>query len=477
MQNCNHQIARDYWSIFIVILLTPLLLYATLSILPTHDDWAGTSTPDFSPFLTKEHFLFYGYHWRPFDTWIGYIVGRNPQLLYPTFNHILVVFGHLCASLALFKLLAVLGFNKTIKNVATLLFFILPATMATVTAIDSQNQVYALLTDMIAFLFYIKNNKYKYILWPFLIFLATLFKENGLMWALICPILAFGFDIIDKKTLKKDLFVGLGIMIVYALAILIQPKNIIIHPDYEPGLLKVIHNLIKCLFSSFITVDYIYLLHQPNRNLLLALASFLLSLPFFYYLLIRQCKLFIHKKIVCVILCFLIAIGPHLLTIFSMMHTYAGLPFVILIIAYALDIYKGNTKPVFISLILLLITAIAIDIHLINASIKSGQIGKKMAQEAIKKTGKPADKVYLIIIEDNYPRLSSFCAIPNEAFGWGLSTKYETNYQWPKSIKDTVITRNTDAIDSARKIGKGKIKSKLYDVVWIADKDKIDVIR
>lgn len=160
-----------------------------------------------------------------------------------------------------------------------------------------------------------------------------------------------------------------------------------------------------------------------------------------------------------------------------MMHTYAGLPFVILIIAYALDIYKGNPKPVFISLILLLITAIAIDIHLINASIKSGQIGKKMAQEAIKKTGKPADKVYLIIIEDNYPRLSSFCAIPNEAFGWGLSTKYETNYQWPKSITDTVITRNTDAIDSARKIGKEKIKSKLYDVVWIADKDKIDVIR
>ena len=100
-----------------------------------------------------------------------------------------------------------------------------------------------------------------------------------------------------------------------------------------------------------------------------------------------------------------------------------------------------------------------------------------MAQEAIKKTGKPADKVYLIIIEDNYPRLSSFCVIPNEAFGWGLSTKYETNYQWPKSITDTVITRNTDAIDSARKIGKEKIKSKLYDVVWIADKDKIDVIR
>ncbi len=468
---------RDYWSIILIILLTPVLLYAVLLILPTHDDWVGTTTPDFTPFFTKEHFFFYGYHWRPFDTWIGYLVGRNPQLLFPAINHLLVVLGHFLSVVALFKVLIVLGFNKKTINVSTLFFFIVPATMATVTAIDSQNQVYALTTDLIAFLFYVKNSKNKYIFWPILIFLATLFKENGLMWALICPVLAYGFDLIDKKTLKKDLLVGLGIMIAYALIIAIQPKDITIHPEYEPGNLKVVKNFVKFLFTSLITVDYIYLLHQPNRNLLLALASFLLSLPFFYYLLIRQCKLFIHKKIVCVILCFLIAIGPHLLTIFSMMHTYAGLPFVILIIAYALDIYKGNTKPVFISLILLLITAIAIDIHLINASIKSGQIGKKMAQEAIKKTGKPADKVYLIIIEDNYPRLSSFCVIPNEAFGWGLSTKYETNYQWPKSITDTVITRNTDAIDSARKIGKEKIKSKLYDVVWIADKDKIDVIR
>ncbi len=468
---------RDYWSIILIILLTPVLLYAVLLILPTHDDWVGSTTPDFKPFFTKEHFFFYGYHWRPFDTWIGYLVGRNPQLLFPAINHLLVVLGHFLSVVALFKVLIVLGFNKKTINVSTLFFFIIPATMATVTAIDSQNQVYALTTDLIAFLFYVKNSKNKYIFWPILIFLATLFKENGLMWALICPVLTYGFDLIDKKTLKKDLLVGLGIMIAYALIIAIQPKDITIHPEYEPGVLKIIKNIVKFLFSSFITVDYIYLLHQPNRNLLLALASFLLSLPFFYYLLIRQCKLFIHKKIVCVILCFLIAIGPHLLTIFSMMHTYAGLPFVILIIAYALDIYKGNTKPVFISLILLLITAIAIDIHLINASIKSGQIGKKMAQEAIKKTGKPADKVYLIIIEDNYPRLSSFCVIPNEAFGWGLSTKYETNYQWPKSITDTVITRNTDAIDSARKIGKEKIKSKLYDVVWIADKDKIDVIR
>ena len=76
--------------------------------------------------------------------------------------------------------------------------------MATVSAIDSQNQVYALACDIIAFLLYIKLKKGKYIVWIILISLATLFKENGLMWAWICPILAYGFDFIDKKIFKKD---------------------------------------------------------------------------------------------------------------------------------------------------------------------------------------------------------------------------------------------------------------------------------
>ena len=86
MQDSYHQLIKKHWSIVIIFVLAPILLCAVLPILPTHDDWAGTTKPDFNPFFIKEHFFFYGYHWRPFDTWIGYIVGRNPQLLWPTFN-------------------------------------------------------------------------------------------------------------------------------------------------------------------------------------------------------------------------------------------------------------------------------------------------------------------------------------------------------------------------------------------------------
>ena len=468
---------RDYWSIILIILLSPLLLYAVWFILPTHDDWAATTTPDFTPFFTKEHFFFYGYHWRPFDTWIGYLVGRNPQLLFPAINHLLVVLGHFLSVVALFKVLIVLGFNKKTINVSTLFFFIVPATMATVTAIDSQNQVYALTTDLIAFLFYVKNSKNKYIFWPILIFLATLFKENGLMWALICPVLAYGFDLIDKKTLKKDLFVGLDIMLAYALIIAIQPKDITIHPEYEPGVLKIIKNIVKFLFTSLITVDYIYLLHQPSRKLLLAIVSFLFALPFLYLVFIRQWHLFSHKKMWCTAICLLMAVLPHLLTTFSMMHTYAGLAFITIMIAYSINTYKEQQKTLILSFVLFLIVSVAIDIHLIDSSVKSGRIGKQMAREAIQKTGKPMKSVYLIIIEDDYPKLSSFCVIPNEAFGWGIAAKYETNYQWPEVIKDTTIERSADAFRKATNLGLKTLNKQQYDCIWIVDHEHIDVIK
>lgn len=484
MKKVGHFLLKN-WSITIVIVLTPLLLYAVWPILPTHDDWAGTTKPDFNPFFIKEHFLFFGYHWRPFDTWIGYIAGRNPQVLWPAFNHTLVVLGHLLCALALFRLLSKLGFNNTARNIATLCFFVMPATMATVTAIDSQNQVYSLTIDIMAFLVYIRQNKYKYFLWPLLIFIATLFKENGLMWAWVCPILAYGFGFIEKKTLKKDLFVGLLIMMTYALAIALLPKDITIHPEYEPGILKMVKNVVKFLFSTFITVDYIYLLHHPSRNLLWAAISFLLALPFFYYIFIRNWRMYLDRQIVCTLICLVICVGPHLGTVFSMMHTYAGLAMVAILMAYSLDYTEkhrktddvNHRKPLIIALLLWIATALLIDFHLIDSSIKSGLVGKKMAQEAIQKTGEPVKSVYVIIVEDDYPKLSSFCVIPNEAFGWGLAAAFETNYQWPEIIEDTFISRNAGYHEKAVSMAKDILQQQLYDCIWIVDHEQIEVIR
>ena len=483
MQDSHHQLdtyktfVSKYWSILLIIFLTPILLCAVLPILPTHDDWCGTTTPDFNPFFIKERFLFYGYHWRPFDAIIGWIVGLNPQTLYPSFNHYVVVVGHTICTYFVFQLLSTLHFSITAKNITTIFFFITPATMATVSAIDSMNQVYALVFGIISFILYIKLNKGKYVAWISMVYIATWWKENGLMWALIVPILSYGFDFIDKKRLKKDIIIGLVVIIVYALAIFLLPKDITIHPEYEPGIIKMIKNSIKFLFTTFITVDYIYLLHQPSRNLLIAIITFLLALPFSYYIYIKDFKRFYNKRIFCIILCLIIAVAPHIGTVFSMMHTYAGLAFLAIIIAYSIDYHKEHTKPIVISFFLFCCSSLFINNHLIQSSINSGNLGKKMALEAIQKTGTPAKDVYVIIIEDDYPKISSFCVIPNEAFGWGIAAQYETNYQWPEIIQDTVIERSNDAIIRAKQLSTQVLSTQEYDCVWIINHQDIDVVK
>lgn len=476
MQDSHRQIT-NYWGIIITIVLTPVLLWAAIPILPTFDDWTSLTSPSFEPLFTKEHFLFFGYHWRPFDAIIGYLLGLHPQLLFPTFNHWLVVLGHLACSIVLYRLLTIIGCNPVSKNISTLFFFITPAAMATVLAVDSMNQVYALMWGMVAFLVYVKQNKWKYPVWIILIFIATLCKENGLMWALICPILAFGFRFIDRRILKRDLLLGIGIMTMYALAILLLPKDIEIHPDYIPDELKVVKSIMKFLLTSFITVDYVWLLYQPSRHLLLAALTVLLSLPFMYCIYIRHWRQFKERKMISIIVCLFIAVGPHIITSYSMMHTYAGLPMIALIIAASIDAYSRHIKTVVVSCLLLLVSIIVIDIHLWHESLESGLVGKRLAMETVRKTGNPVKSVYLINIGEDYSKLSSFCVIPYEAFGWGLGVKHETDYQWPESIKDTLIERTSDSKEKARLLGIDMIKNNKYDCVWIVDHQNIDVIK
>jgi hypothetical protein len=210
----------------------------------------------------------------------------------------------------------------------------------------------------------------------------------------------------------------------------------------------------------------------------MAMFTFMLTLPFIYYIFLHHIKCFINKKILLVFLCLLIAAAPHVFTVYSMMHTYAGLAMIAIMTAYGIDCsLKEYKKPIIISFLLFVSSALMIDIHLIDKSIKSGLIGKQMAQEAIHKTGKPVNNVHIIIIEDDYPKLSSFCVIPNEAFGWGLATQYETNYQWPKTITDTIMARTVDYQQQAANLAKQTIRTGEYGCVWLVDHDEVTVIK
>ena len=237
MQDCCHQLIRrfsirQHWSILTIVVLTPFFLAGAIPILPTFDDWTSLVSPSFEPFFSKERFLFFGYHWRPFDSIFGYIVGRNPQLLFPLLNHICVVLGPVCCASLVFILSRKLRLNSFASNIATLFFFLSPGMLATVLAVDGLNQTYANFWALLSTLLYLSlQGRKKYIAWLFFIFIATLCKENALMYALIAPILAFSFSFTNRSILRKDLIIGIAIMAAYALAILLLPSNIDIHPE------------------------------------------------------------------------------------------------------------------------------------------------------------------------------------------------------------------------------------------------------
>ena len=475
---------EKYWSLIIVVLLTPIAMIGISGILPTFDDWTSLIAPSFGEWFSKERLLFYGYHWRPFDATIGYLVGQNPHLLFPLLNHICVVVGHVGCTLMVWKLCSTLKIDDFSKNVATLFFFLTPAMLATTLAVDGLNQTYANFWGLLSTWVYlrvkseelrVKSGKwYMYIVWLLLIAIATLCKENGLMWALVAPLLAFGFQQLTTKKLMRDLAIGCSMFVVYALFVLLLPSNIIIEPEYMPGVVKSLRNIAKFFFATWVTVDHVWLLHESHRNLLLAAVTFVLSLPFIYLLFIRNGRKLLSRPFLILLLCQLILVAPHLGTVFSMMHAYAGLGMSALIIGWLCQ-YCQQKKQVLWAYLLLMLSFLIIDVHLWHESYVSALAGRDMAQQAIEKTGKPVDKAFVITVEDDVKKLSSFCVSPCDAFGWGLSVQYATNYEWPTEIGDTIVAHDTDET-ALQNIAHEALESG-YECVWIVNKTNIEVVR
>lgn len=479
MQNCHRQlILREHWSLVIIVVLLPLLLTAAIPILPTFDDWTTlvSPDPDDDVFFKKERFLFYGYHWRPFDAIFGYILGRNPQLLFPMLNHVCVVVGHVASAFLLYFFMLKLQFGTLSRNVAVVFFLLSPGMLATVLAVDGLNQTYANVWSLAAALSYVSfQGRKKYVFWILFLIIGTLCKENALMWAIITPILAFGFEKIEVKTLKKDLLVGLILMTLYAALILVLPSNIEIHPEYVPESSKTLKGVFKFLLTTWVAVDFVALLHAPSRNLLIAACTFLLSLPLLCFIFVRNIGKFKEKRMLVLVFSLLIAVAPHVFTTFSMMHTYAALALAAMIIAVVAD-HSSNLKLFKIAFFLYLVAAIFVDTHLWWESYKSGQVGKEMAKSvAINDLSQPKN-VYVITIQDDYPRLSSFCVIPSDAFGWGRAVQHETNYAWPKTINDTLIPREQHYMETAHSLAKEKLASGEAESVWIVDRKNVDIL-
>lgn len=478
-------IKRLHPLIFFIIITIPFVLWAKVQILPTFDDWSTLSSPntdsDFLPY-----FMRYGNVWRPFDALMGYIVGFNPRL-FPVLNHIVIFLGHLLGTFMVFLLCAKAYFNRHAQAIATTFFYLSPCVLGTVLACDSLNQVYSQLWGLVAIWCYLHySGTRKYVLWALCVFLAALSKENGIAWAIVPPIFAWGIQGKQTDGIRinnfpfKEIGWGILIAITYFIIRMLIPKTEIFNPDYETfNIMKNVKGLVIWLGYTWFSADYICLVHEPSRNIPLFVITLLLSLPFVYILFIRNYKLWKHRTFLALTACAVIAVSPNLLISLTVMNAYASLGMFAILVGFIINEMVVHSKAstfreIWWGFSLYILSALIVGFHHWKASYDSSIIGKEMAQSVLRQMTKPVDKAYCIVIEDDYPKFSSFCEKPSYAFGWGTAVRYENEYQWPKELNDTTIDYiiNTQQITELTQ----QAFQKGYQCVWIVEGKDVKVV-
>ena len=157
------------------------------------------------------------------------------------------------------------------------------------------------------------------------------------------------------------------------------------------------------------------------------------------------------------------------------MNAYSSLGIASLIIGYLIKNYKGGNTTIQKLFLCYIVAAIITDVHHWYKAWQTSLPGKTIAEDIVRKTGKPVNKVYCILIRDDMQKFSSFCVPTDEAVGWGRAVWAITGYKWPTELQDTTLERTPNVQQEARLLAQDTKKK--YDCVWIINKEKVEVIK
>ena len=524
-------VRAKYFSLLLIALCLPFILWAVCGILPTFDDYTSLQSPWWVQIADPGYFFPDSVR-RPFDALMGAVVGWKPAL-FPTLNHILIILGHTFSACLVFTLCQRLKLGALAANIATLFFFFSPATLGATLACDGFNQTYAQLWGLLALWTYllsekgrVKSEKYAAAipsaavpsadgipvgnsslftlhfslsrhLWLVCVVMAVLSKENGLAWAVVPPLVAYAFHLIDRRQAFRDIGKGLLVAVVYfsvfvtlTLTGMLEYSN-----EYsEASLLSHVKDFVQLMAYTWLPIDYMSVVYPPTRNWTIVIITLLLSLPFLVMMLLRAgtgpapTK---SRTLPLLIVCFFILVLPHLLTVVSIMHNYAALSMAALIVAYIVStcpphcsifnqiVNRKSVNRKLSSLFtlhfsLFLMAALFTDVHHYIAARESGLMGRRLATQVMDKTDKSVERTMLICIDNpEEPRYSSFCVRPVDAFAWGLSVRHYSHYEWNIHIDEATLPaydpQQVETIaDSALHSGN--------DAVWVVGHTKDSVI-
>ena len=357
------------------------------------------------------------------------------------------------------------------RNLSVVFFYLSSGTLGTVLNIDSLNQIYSLLWGLLALYSYISLSGYrKFILWLLCSLLSVFAKESGYIWFVCPPFIVWSIGKERFSRALRHLFCGCLLFVLYLVCrILLTDSFHLEHNVYmDFTLTRLLRNLALLLGMTFYPIDYASLIHPQHRHLAVVVITGLLPLPFLW-LLLRSYRL--QKPLLILLLSFFVGAFVNLMTVFTLMHCYAVLSFVTLMIALLCERIK-NKRVLIASALLYLLTATFTLLHHAYASFLSGKVGEQMAKNIVSQCDRPVNKVMLIHLDKGETKYSSFWVIPFEAFGWGYSVLQQTGYQWPKTILNEEITDSNQLKSLLPKAEKADC-----DGIWYADGEQVKRIK
>lgn len=455
--------------IFWIVLTAPLALLLLCQLQPVFDDWTYYTVPQLSP-LTLQGLLPDGNYWRPFDVLFGHLLGLDYRL-FPFLNHLFILLGHILNTWLVCRILQWFRVSKLSRNLSVIFFYLSSGTLGTVLNIDSLNQVYSLLWGLLALYAYISlSGCRRLLLWLLCALLSVFAKESGYLWFVCPPFIVWSIGKTGLRHAMRHAAIGFLLFVFYLVCRFLLTDTFHLENNVYMELtpVRLLRNIGLLLGMTFYPVDYASLVHPQHRHLAVVAVTGLLPLPFLW-LLLRSYRL--RKPLAVLLSCFFAGAFVNLVTVFTLMHCYAVLPFAVVMVALLCEQIKQK-RALTVAALLYLLTAVFTLFHHGYASWLSGKTGERMAKQIVSQCDRPVNKVMLIHLDKGETKYSSFWVIPFEAFGWGCSVLRQTGYQWPRTIINEEITDKKQLeslLPKAEQVG--------CDAVWYVEDDRVKRIK
>lgn len=438
-------------------------------ISPLSDDWYYLTSPH--PNFTWNGLLPGDEFWRPFDALFGALMGLIPSL-FPALNRAVVVAGHVAGAALAGAIADETGMDSKWRNFTVCFFMFSSAAWAVTVSPDALNQVFSVLFGLIAIYIHRKKKGYFYLVFCMI---AILWKESGVSWFFVIPILdAF----LDGKTLKgflgdKKLVKGFisRMAASFAAVILYFVVRFALYGEialggseggtYDLSLFSfsTVKNAFLLFASGATGVDSIALL-GADRSLVLAGITVILSAVFLFTWLISAIALMKRKKKLFPLICLVICTGGLALPLMILgsageMHAYPVLCGMAFIFGFTFSNCEISFKKIVVPVLCVFVAFGISSAHKLSVIYDYSNKTEQLT-ESIVETYKNPEETALFVVVDDWKGYSVFeqSAIfgtykgysIRQYFNW-VEVKHEQYSASSEEDADLFIQKNSDSYD------------------------------